>query len=97
VKWYRLAADKGYAGAQYGLGLSYKNGQGVPQSDAEASRWYRLAADQGYALAQANLGLMYAQGQGVPQDLVRAYTWLSCRRRRATKVRKKIKTSLRGS
>ena len=74
---YRKAADQGYAGAQYGLGLSYKNGQGVPQDFAEAAKWYRLAADQGYALAQSNLGLMYAKGQGVPQDLVLAYMWFS--------------------
>ena len=29
--WYRKAADQGYAGAQYNLGVMYANGQGVPQ------------------------------------------------------------------
>ena len=31
VKWYRLAADQGYAAAQAHLGLLYSIGQGVPQ------------------------------------------------------------------
>ncbi|MCP4827986.1 MAG: sel1 repeat family protein, partial [Proteobacteria bacterium] len=36
VKWYRLAADQGYADAQCNLGVMYDNGQGVPQDYAEA-------------------------------------------------------------
>ena len=52
---YRIAADRGFAPAQTGLGYLYQNGQGVGQSDAEAVRLYRLAADQGYAMAQDNL------------------------------------------
>jgi len=75
VKWYRLAADQGYAMAQYNLGVMYDNGQGVPQDDAEALKWYRLAADQGQADAQFNLGVMYYNGQGVPKDLIEAYAW----------------------
>ena len=31
VRWYWLAADQGDAGAQYNLGVSYANGEGVPQ------------------------------------------------------------------
>ena len=31
VRWYRLAADQGYAAAQGNLGLMYGNGTGVPQ------------------------------------------------------------------
>ena len=31
VKWYRLAAEQGFAMARANLGLIYKNGQGVPQ------------------------------------------------------------------
>jgi TPR repeat protein len=60
VAWYRKAADKGLATAQYNLGVAYANGDGVLQDDAEAARWYRLAADQGYPAAQLNLGLAYA-------------------------------------
>ena len=52
VRWYRLAAEQGNAGAQLNLGAMYSNGEGVPQDDAEAVRWYRLAAEQGNAGAQ---------------------------------------------
>ena len=34
------------------LGLSYDNGEGVPEDDTEAVKWYRLAAEQGNANAQ---------------------------------------------
>ncbi len=30
VRWYRLAADQGYAAAQYNLGIMYASGLGVP-------------------------------------------------------------------
>src|SRR5258708_34225129 len=56
VRWYRKAAEKGDAKAQYGLGFMYREGQGVPQDYAEAVRWYRKAADQGDAKAQRALG-----------------------------------------
>ena len=75
VKWYRLAAEQGHAGAQYDLGLIYDNGEGVVQDQDAALKWYRMAADQGHAWAQSNLGIKYAEGQGVPQDYVRAYMW----------------------
>ena len=67
VRWYRLAADQGYAPAQHNLGVAYENGRGVPQDYAEAVRWYRLAAEQEYADAQVNLGVSYRAGRGVPQ------------------------------
>ena len=44
---WRPLAEQGYASAQYNLGQMYRNGQGVPQDDAEAVKWYRLAAEQG--------------------------------------------------
>ncbi len=75
VRWYRLAAEQGYAAAQYNLGGMYGTGQGVPQDYAEAMRWYRLAAEQGHASAQSNLGDMYGTGRGVPQDYVQAHMW----------------------
>ena len=64
----RPLAAKGEAWAQYRLGDSYRNGEGVPKNDAEAVKWYRLAAAQGNALAQLVLGAMYESGQGVLQD-----------------------------
>ena len=75
MKWYRLAADQGYAPAQNSVGVLYARGEGESQNWAEAVRWYRLAADQGYALAQQNLGNMYLIGAGVTQDNVQALMW----------------------
>ena len=77
VKWFRLAAAQGYAGAQYNLGLMHHYGLGVPENLAEAVKLYRLAAKQGDADAQNNLGIMHANGDGVPQSNVRAYIWWS--------------------
>lgn len=59
VKWYRRAAEQGYADAQYNLGVCYKNGTGTQKDEAEAVKWYRLAAEQGHADAQYNLGWCY--------------------------------------
>ena len=58
----RPMARKGYAAAQFKLGLIYVRGNGVPQDYREASRWYRKAADQGNAAAQRNLGIMFGEG-----------------------------------
>jgi uncharacterized protein len=67
----RPLARKGYAPAQFRLGLIYRNGNGVPQDYGEALKWYRKAADQGNAAAQRNLGVMLAKGLGGPQDYAR--------------------------
>ena len=75
VRWYRLAAEQGYASAQNNLGLAYATGEGVPQDFAEAVRWFRRAAEQGLASAQFNLGFAYANGEGVPQDSAEAVRW----------------------
>ena len=51
MRWFRLAADKGYAQAQTNLGAVYENGQGVPPDYATAYMWFSLAgagAQEGY-------------------------------------------------
>ena len=53
----RLAAERGDASAQYALGWSYANGQGVPEDHREAIRWLRRATEQGNADAQYALGM----------------------------------------
>ena len=55
VKWFRAAAEQGHAYAQYNLGLSYADGDGVEQDKAEAAKWYGKAAEQGYEAAKAAL------------------------------------------
>lgn len=93
VKWYRLAANQGYAAAQFNLGVMYAHGQGLPQNDAEALKWYRLAANQGYAAAQLNLGNMYANGRGVPKDYITAHMWLGLAMASGRQDAAKIKTN----
>ncbi|EQD52972.1 Sel1 domain protein repeat-containing protein, partial [mine drainage metagenome] len=43
AKWYRLAAQQGYAKAQYSLGYMYAYGQGVPQNYVKACKWVALS------------------------------------------------------
>ena len=75
AKWYRKAAEQGFADAQRNLGDSYYDGEGVPQDYTEAAKWYRKAAEQGDAGAQWWLGSMYEDGEGVPQDYTEAAKW----------------------
>ncbi len=58
VKWYRRAADQGYAKAQNNLGGMYADGQGVGQNETRAYLWFSLAAEQGDADAIKNLDLV---------------------------------------
>ncbi|MDR2365703.1 MAG: sel1 repeat family protein, partial [Zoogloeaceae bacterium] len=53
VRWFRIAAEQGFAKAQCNLGHFYLDGKGGLKEDAnEAIRWFRLAAEQGIADAQ---------------------------------------------
>ena len=44
LKEWKALAEQGIAGAQYNLGLMYKNGQGVVQDYKAAVKWFRKAA-----------------------------------------------------
>ncbi len=76
TEWQPLA-EEGHADGQFGMGLLYANGFGVPLDDDQALKWYRLAADQGHARAQCNLAVMYANGWGVPPSDEEAFKWYS--------------------
>ncbi len=43
VKWYRKAAEQGYASAQFNIGVCYYNGGSVMQSNSVAADWYYRA------------------------------------------------------
>jgi TPR repeat protein len=75
AKWFRAAAEKGFAIAQVDLAYLYYTGQGVDRDYREAAKWAGLAAEQGDATAQTDLGYLYEQGKGVPLDYVTAYAW----------------------
>ena len=52
VKWYRKAADQGYASAQLSLGRMYESGDGVLKDDVIAYAWYNITAVNGEELAK---------------------------------------------
>ncbi|MBI3545112.1 MAG: SEL1-like repeat protein [Gammaproteobacteria bacterium] len=53
--WYQRAADRGYAEAQFALGLAYEEGRGVAPDMRTALSWYRKAADQGHVTAKEKI------------------------------------------
>ncbi len=63
---------KGDAEAQFKLGKTFEEGQGVAKDLKQAAEWYQRAANQSHGWAQFRLGLMYAHGEGVPQNVQKA-------------------------
>lgn len=73
ARWFRLAAEQGMPAAQVALGGAYRNGRGLPRSDAQARLWWERAAEQGDACARWHLSLMWAAGaDDMPRDIARA-------------------------
>jgi len=58
--------------AMYDLGLLYRNGQGVAQSDEKAVELYTMAVEREHLNAMNNLGNMYRDGKGVVQSYKKA-------------------------
>jgi hypothetical protein len=50
IRLYRLAAEQGWAMAQFCLGRCYESGTGVDQDLTESVRLYRLAKKQSFLL-----------------------------------------------
>jgi|GEM_PF-1658613 len=73
--WCQRAAHSQLAWAQYNLGLMYRKGEGVEQSNTEAAHWYRLAANQNFPEAQLKLADLYYLGLGVPLSYTQAAAW----------------------
>jgi len=72
LRWLRAAAAQGNADGEYGLGMIYSNGVGIPANPAEAVKNYRLAANKGHAGGQTALGTAYLNGVGLSQDFAEA-------------------------
>jgi len=75
VRWYRMAAEQGYAPALHSLAQCHARGDGVAEDKTAAIRWFRRAADQGYPIAQDVLGRCYWEGEGVAADPAEAARW----------------------
>jgi TPR repeat protein len=54
----RAAAEQGDADAQENLGVTYANGEGVPQNDVRAHMWSNLSASTGNAHAKEFLKIL---------------------------------------
>lgn len=76
VRYYRLAAEKGHAQAQFCLGQCYEYGIGLSGNHPAAIKWYELAARQQIAEAQYRLGYLYRNGIGVTRDSKKCVYWL---------------------
>ncbi|SUA35716.1 TPR repeat protein [Neisseria zoodegmatis] len=77
-KLYQIAADTGFAPAQYNLGIAYHNGEGVRPDFKEAVKWYELAANQGWRPAIAVLVDIYSRGSPeIPKDEAKVQYWQS--------------------
>ena len=66
---YRLMlplAKKGFAKAQYSLGMMYEKGKGVNKDSEKAKKWFQFAADQGLAKAQKKINQRH---EGNPKTL----------------------------
>jgi hypothetical protein len=71
----RKLAEEGDAEALAEMGSRYRNGDGVPQDDAQAAKWLERAAKEGHPGSQRALGSFYWAGRGVARDLSKAYFW----------------------
>jgi hypothetical protein len=75
LDWFRKAAGRRYAPAEFQMGQAYDFGFGVTQSDREALVWYRRAADHGSAAGQRAVGEFHQKGRGVAADAAEAARW----------------------
>lgn len=60
ISWYKKAADRNFAEAQFRLGFMYEKGLGTPQSDQRAIALYKQAASNGSVDAQRALDRLNA-------------------------------------
>jgi TPR repeat protein len=51
-------AEKGFAQAQYNLGVMYEKGKGVKKNSLKAKKWFLLAADQELKIAVEKINLL---------------------------------------
>ena len=76
TQWCRLAAEQGYALAQFDLSQCYHDGEGVPKDSTQAAYWCQLAADQMMVEAGYWIGSYLRDGCGTKKDDTSALNWL---------------------
>jgi hypothetical protein len=75
AEWFRLAALRGSARAQFILGWLHLEGKGIAKDVKQALDWFRRAAENGHTRAQFQLGTIYYFGQGAAPDTAQAVRW----------------------
>ena len=53
-----MAAEQGFALAQFNLGYMYGSGEGIPKDYVQAYAWYNIAAPQRNETAKENLEII---------------------------------------
>ena len=59
----------------YNLGLSYRDGTGVPPDEGQAFHWFEKAAKLGLSNAQLKTGFCYYNGTGVTENPAEGVSW----------------------
>ena len=67
--WYHKAADEGNMYSMCSIGICYRDGNGVPQSDEQAASWFEKAAKAGNPQGAYNLAECYFSGAGVQKNI----------------------------
>lgn len=75
LQWYRVAAQKGHAGAQAMVGYMLEEGMGCDQSDSEAFHWFRLGAENGDAYCQYKYAKALEEGLHTAKNIKGALEW----------------------
>lgn len=80
VTYYRRAAEQGHAPGEFGLGVMYREGEGVAKDERQAQAWFERAAKRGHKpavveLAQAIINNV-AQGKDTGMEAGAALAWV---------------------
>ena len=75
MKWFRKAATKGIAEAQYQLGYFYRYKR-ADSHDGHFADWLKMAAEQGHVEAQYSLGHCNFHGYGMDENIDEAKKWI---------------------
>jgi len=76
VKYFRKAAEAGFAGAQNNLGWQYYKGDVIPKNYGEAIYWITRAVEQGEPFAYGSMGDMRFHEAGFERNDIETYKWL---------------------
>ena len=71
-QWFEIAANKGFAGAQFNLGNMYANGEGVQQDFTKAYMWFYVANEFGHEQAKKRMSLLLMDHKLFPNQAMHA-------------------------